>query len=422
MNKKSLAAIIIVGDEILLGQRQDTNSRWIAEKLSEIGLTVNSITTVGDNSEDIKRAVETAEKNSGIAIITGGLGPTTDDLTMPALADFFGSKIEFREDIYKIIKQRFAKRGVKLSAGMKTQAEFPAGAEPVENEFGSAPGIFFQRDDFLCFAVPGVPREMRGMLESWILPKIIEDNRGIPIRFKTFRTEGTAESLLAERIGPWNVEGSSLSFLPRYMGVDIRVSVSPEFADNADKILELAGQQIESAIGDTIYGCNEEELSEVIGRVLARHGWRVTVAESCTGGLLASMITDIPGASDYFRRGFITYSNKSKSEMLAVPEGLISKHGAVSAEVAAAMAEGAANWAKADFAISITGVAGPGGGTDKKPVGTTYIALLHPKGLEVSKFHFHDDRKLNRYRSARAALLLLYKTLMEQYSDPNLDR
>ena len=422
MNKKSLATIIIIGDEILLGQRQDTNSQWIAEKLSEVGITINSIVVAGDNSEDIKRAVETAEKYSGIAIITGGLGPTSDDLTMPALADYFGSEVEFREDIYKKIKERFAKRSAKLSAGMRTQADFPTDAEPIENEFGSAPGILFRRNDFLCFAVPGVPREMRGMIENFILPQIVEDHRGIPLRFKIFRTEGTAESLLAERIGPWNVEGSSLAFLPRYMGVDLRVSVLREFADRAEEILALATQQIESAIGDTIYGYDEEELAQVIGRVLTRHGWRVTVAESCTGGLLASMITDIPGASDYFRRGFITYSNKSKSEMLAVPEGLIAKHGAVSAEVAAAMAEGAANWAKADFAISITGVAGPGGGDEKKPVGTTYIALLHPKGLEVSKFSFHDDRKLNRYRSARAALLLLHTTLKKEYSNPNLNR
>ena len=346
MNKKSFAAIVVVGDEILLGQRQDTNSKWIAGKLSEIGISVKFIKTVGDNTGDINEAVESAENSVEIAVITGGLGPTIDDVTRPALAEYFGSSLEFREDIYKKIKKRFTTRGLKTSSGMKAQAEFPVDAEPIWNEFGSAPGIFFKKDDFLCFAMPGVPHEMQGMMESTIIPQLLEENRGLPIRYKVFRTEGTAESILAESIGNWDIEGSKLAYLPRYMGVDIRVTILPEYAGISDEIIAAAAQKLESAVGEEIFGYDDEELSEVIGRILTRRGWRVTVAESCTGGLLASMITDIPGASAYFRRGFITYSNKAKSGMLAVPEGMIDKHGAVSAEVAAAMAEGAADWAR----------------------------------------------------------------------------
>ena len=201
MNNQSSAGIIVIGEEILNGQRRDTNSGYIARKLSEAGIAVKQIISVGDEIEAVKEALQHCEKAFGIAILTGGLGPTSDDLTRPALADYFGEKMEYREDIYHQIKERFNRRGLKLAKNMKYQAEFPTGAEIIPNQYGTAPGIFFRRNDFLCFSIPGVPREMEGMLDDFIIPTLLQENRGLPAVYKIFRTAGIAESLLAEKIG-----------------------------------------------------------------------------------------------------------------------------------------------------------------------------------------------------------------------------
>ena len=305
---------------------------------------------------------------------------------------------------------------------VKVQAEFPQGAQPIDNEYGTAPGIFFRQGDFLCFVIPGVPQEMKDMAEKFILPLLIEENRGEPFRFRVFRTAGVSEAILSERIGDWKLEGVKLAYLPKYFGVDLRISAEAESIEAADALLDSAEERILSQIGESVYGRGDVELAAVIGEILTRDNWKLTIAESCTGGLLGAMITDIPGASGYFRRGFITYSNQAKADMLGVPQGLIEKYGAVSAQVAGEMAKGAANWAKADFALSITGIAGPAGGTPQKPVGTTYIAIAHPEGLDISKFNFQGDRSLNRLQSARAALHLLYTTLKKYIFENGVKR
>jgi len=418
MEYKSYACIIVIGEEILNGQRRDTNSGYIARRLTEAGIAVKQIISIGDDVKAIKNALSYAENAYGLAVLTGGLGPTSDDVTRPALADYFGLKLEFREDIYQQIKERFNQRGIKLAKNMQYQAEFPAGADMIHNEFGTAPGMFFRKNDFLCFSLPGVPREMEAMLDNFVLPALLKEDRGFPAVFKVFRTTGIAESLLAEKIGEWDIPQTKIAFLPSYMGVDVRIIAASSSAEEAESYFRQADKRLQETISEHIFGYDQNELAGVIGGILRRHGWKITVAESCTGGLLASLITDIPGASDYFQRGFITYSNDAKSDMLGVSEGLIEQHGAVSAEVAAAMAEGAAEWANADFALAVTGIAGPSGGSIKKPVGTTYIALLHPHGLEVEKHSFHDDRKINRVRSAAAALHLLYRTIKKLNLQP----
>ncbi|NQS98866.1 MAG: competence/damage-inducible protein A [candidate division Zixibacteria bacterium] len=416
MDKKSWAYILIIGDEILLGQRQDTNSHYLASELTKIGVTVKRIIAVGDDKSEIQNALQDAQNNSGAAIITGGLGPTQDDITRPAVADFFGAQLLFNPTLSEIIEKKYRARGIKIPECVKVQAEFPQGAQPIDNQFGTAPGIFFRQGDFLCFVIPGVPTEMKGMAEKFIFPLLIDENRVRPFLYRVFRTAGVSEAILSERIGDWEMEGIKLAYLPKYFGVDLRISTEAESIETANALLDQAEERIVSQIGDVIYGQGDIELAEVIGEILTANNWRLTIAESCTGGLLGAMITDIPGASRYFRRGFITYSNQAKSDMLGVPEGLIEKHGAVSAQVAGKMAEGAANWAKADFALSITGIAGPTGGAPPKPVGTTYIAIAHPEGLDISKFSFQDNRNLNRLQSARAALLLLHTTLKKYIS------
>lgn len=415
MEKKDSVNLIIIGDELLIGQRQDTNSYWITKKLFENGLKLKRIITIGDTAEDIGNAIKESEEEAGNAILTGGLGPTEDDLTRYAVADYFGMEMRFEEDIYEVIRDRFNKRGVKLTSLMKSQAEFPKGAEIIPNEVGSAPGIFVQRNGFYCFSIPGVPKEMEKMMTNYILPRFKASGRGVPPIFKVFRTAGAAESILADKIGTWNIHGCGIAYLPNYHGVDIRITVNPTFFSQADSIMSQAEDRLDDCIREYIYGYGSEELEAKIGSILAGHGWSLTIAESCTGGLLSKMITDVPGASKYFRRGFVTYSNSAKSDMLGVKEVTLEKYGAVSAETVAEMAEGAADWAKAEFAIALSGVAGPSGGTPQKPVGTTYIAVLHPKGLEVIKHNFSDDRTINRIRSARAALLMLFNILRRHY-------
>ncbi len=410
------AGIIVIGDEILIGLRADTNSNWIARRLNENGMAVRRIAVVGDDIDEIKGALSAAQSDCSIAILTGGLGPTSDDLTRQAIAEYFQTRLEFNGGIYRRLRDRLKGRGIKLSEGIKKQAEFPVGAEEIHNANGDAPGIFMRKGDFYCFALPGVPREMQGMVVDFILPKLKEEGLAHFLPYKVFRTVGLPEIQLSDMIGDWDISGTELAFLPTYLGVDIRVTIRAGFSGEADELLDRAGRRLQRSIGEAIFGYDEDELASVIGRVLAKRGWRITTAESCTGGLLGKMITDVPGSSRYFQRGFITYSNKSKVEMLGVEETLIDEYGAVSAEVAAAMAEGAANWAKADFALAITGIAGPAGGTESKPVGTVYIAVLHPKGLEVAKHRFFDDRELNRFRSAKTALIMLFNILKRQYS------
>ena len=305
---------------------------------------------------------------------------------------------------------------------VRTQAYFPQDAEPIPNQHGTAPGIFIRQGDLLCFAVPGVPLEMKGMVDDFIIPKLVEEKRGKPFRYLIIRTSGAGESTISELIGDWKIDGVTLAYLPKFYGVDLRISAHADTMEQAEEMLNQGEQYLTDKIGDFIYGKGEIELAAVIGEILTSKGWKLAVAESCTAGLLSKMITDIPGASRYFRRGFITYSNQAKIDMLGIPEGLLEKYGAVSAEVAGKMAEGAANWAKAEFAVAVTGIAGPEGGTPQKPVGTVYIAIAHPQDLDISRFSFQDNRENNRLRSTYAALNMLYNILKNYISKSAVER
>ena len=422
MSLLNSASIIVIGDEILLGQIQDTNGGYIAGKLSEIGLKVKRIISVGDDIAEIIKVLDTAVESSGIAIITGGLGPTNDDLTRQAVADFFQKKLIHHPELQEIIEKRYSSRGKNMPDIVRTQAYFPQDAEPIPNQHGTAPGIFIRQGDLLCFAVPGVPLEMKGMVDDFIIPKLVEEKRGKPFRYLIIRTSGAGESTISELIGDWKIDGVTLAYLPKFYGVDLRISAHADTMEQAEEMLNQGEQYLTDKIGDFIYGKGEIELAAVIGEILTSKGWKLAVAESCTAGLLSKMITDIPGASRYFRRGFITYSNQAKIDMLGVPEGMLEKYGAVSAEVAAKMAEGAANWAKADFAVAITGIAGPEGGTPTKPVGTVYIAIAHPQDLDISRFSFQDNRENNRLRSTYAALNMLYNILKNYISKSAVER
>jgi nicotinamide-nucleotide amidase len=405
------ASLIAVGDEILLGQTLDSNSNYIAARLSDAGILVKSIRVVADDEKSIIDALTYSVENFKIIILTGGLGPTQDDLTRSVIAKFFGRKLVFRQDLLEQIEQRYRDRNITLQEGVKVQADFPEGAEPIPNKYGTAPGIFIRNNDTLVFAVPGVPREMKGMVDDFIIPHLVENKRGIPFRYRVIRTAGIGESGIAEILGEWAFPDIHLAYLPKFGCVDLRISAVADNNEKAESRLDVAEVFIESKLEKYIYGYGDIELAQAVGDLLLEKGWKLAVAESCTGGMLGSMMTDIPGSSDYFEGGFITYSNALKAAKLGVPTDLIEQFGAVSKEVAEKMAEGAAKNAYTEVGVGITGIAGPTGGTPEKPVGTVFVAVHTPEETEVIRFRFKDDREMNRQRSVFAALTMLHRIL-----------
>ncbi len=405
--------IIVIGDEILFGQTQDTNSSYISQKMARLGQPVQVTTVIGDDKDTMLEEFRRAYHRSDVVLITGGLGPTHDDKTKETLARFFDLPIIFRNDILEAVRERFKQRQLTLNESSREQAQFPEGATPIPNHLGSAPGIWIERDGRIFVAMPGVPAEMKSMMTNYVIPKLQKkyvDRE--TTRFVSLHTFGIIESDLAEKLD--NLEeieqNAKLAFLPSYRGVRIRLTVRAKTSDAADELLRRAERLVREKVGDYIIGQGEEfSVEEAVGELLRERGWKLVTAESCTGGLLSKRLTDIPGSSDWFERGWITYSNDAKMEELGVPLELIERHGAVSPEVAEAMAEGALSRSHGSVALSLTGVAGPGGGTDDKPVGLVYIGYADASTVTHKKHIFPDNREVNRERSATAALMLLMR-------------
>jgi len=431
--------LIVVGDEILLGQTLDSNSRYIARRLTDNGMRLHWISVVPDDKDEIKTALDRATGRASAVIITGGLGPTADDFTRPVIAGFFADNLVWRQDLADAILARFEKRAIRPSPGWETMAYFPSRAAAIPNAHGAAPGIHYNyvRDhkgatavvtpvaDSLqsvaiepvfreagrqLFALPGVPVEMRGMFEDYILPRLIAARKGV-FESRIFKTVGAGETHLAACIGdPAVLAPATLAFLPSLdQGVTLRLSCSGDDVNLVHPVLEKGSAIIRTAIQSYIYATEEIPLEAVIIDILRYRGWKAAFAESCTGGMISARLTSIPGASDVFERCFVTYSNQAKVELLGVAPDIIENYGAVSEQCARAMAEGACQQAKVDIAISVTGIAGPGGGTVEKPVGLVYIGVADRGGSKVKRFTFAGDRDDNRRRAALAALTMLYR-------------
>ncbi len=412
--------IIVIGDEVLLGQVENTNSGWIAHQLSGEGISVRWMTVVADDEEEILGAFQRAFQRADVALITGGLGPTHDDLTKPLIAKFFDLPIVFRNDILEEVRAIYSKRQMDFIETSRTQAEFPQGATVIRNVHGTAPGIWVERKGRIFAAMPGVPEEMRAMLRDFVLPKLVEKRRGRSTRFRTLHTIGILEALLYEKLDNREqvLKLARLAFLPSYSGVRLRLTVEAESNEAADARLDAAERLLRERIGDYIIGVGEDfTLAKGVGELLIREGKRLVLAESCTGGLLAKLVTDTPGSSQWFERSFVTYSNEAKQELLSVPPELIERHGAVSAEVAEAMADGALRNSRAQVAVSITGIAGPTGGTTEKPVGLLYIGYADARGAIHNRYNFTGERGDIRERSVAAALNLLMKQLAPKPGD-----
>ena len=413
--------IVTIGDELLLGFTVDTNSAHLARELAGIGVEITHRASVGDNASDIADAVKAALDRTGAVITTGGLGPTADDLTKPSIARLFGKGMYRDEAIVDSMKARWArlKRTGPFPESNIAQAMIPDGATILPNRHGSAPGIWLEDEKGRWVAMlPGVPREMRGLLADELLPKIrvlveSESHGEAPvIKSRTLRTTGIAESALADQLGELaaGVDGMGLAFLPSVDSVDLRVTARGVPAAEADAMLDQAVVKLRGSAGRYVYGEEGTDLAEVVLAACRKRGVRLAVAESCTGGMLGSRITAIPGSSDVFLGGVIAYDNSVKREVLGVSDADLEEHGAVSGEVASAMAGAVRRMLKADIGVGITGVAGPGGGTAAKPVGMVWVAIDGPRA-EARCLRLFGTREEVRQRASQAALDMIRHAL-----------
>ncbi len=404
--------LIAVGDELLMGMTLDTNSHYIARQLSFTGLRLQRLIWVADRAEAIKAVLEESWKRSDIVIIMGGLGPTHDDLTRPAIADFFGDRLEVRPDLREGILERFRSRGLNPAPGWESMAEFPTNAEPIPNNRGAAPGIHFRLGSRELFAVPGVPSEMNEMIIDYILPRISDRTKG-SYHFRVIKTVGIGESHLAQLIGDSDrLKPTGLAFLPSIDGgVTLRLSLYSDNLPQSDESLNQAEALVCAAVQPYIYAKEDKSLEEVIVDLMRSQGLRLGLAESCTGGMIAARIVNVSGSSEVLDRGVVAYSNLSKTDLLGISTSLIDRCGAVSQEVARAMAEGIRIRSQVEIGLSVTGVAGPSGASDAKPAGLTYIGLADETGCIVKRHLFAGNRDENRRRATLAALTMLYSRL-----------
>ncbi len=410
------AEIITIGDEILIGQIVDTNSAWIAEQFNLNGIEIYQITSVHDRHDHIVEALKNAAEKVDLVVITGGLGPTKDDITKNTLCNYFQTKLVFHEATYEHIKTRFASRKIAINKLNRDQALVPEKCTVLFNKAGTAPGMWFEKDDTIFVSVPGVPFEMKYLVEHEILPRLLESGKTKAIYHKTVLTQGLPESILAEKIEGWENQlpkNIKLAYLPNPMLVRLRLSAMGDNKIALRNSVEKEIEKLKNIIAENIFGYNNETLAEVIGRELKQNGKKLAVAESCTGGFIAHLITSVQGSSVFFNGSVTAYSNQIKEDVLGVDSGVISEFGAVSEQVAKAMALGAKQVLKADFAIATTGIAGPAGGTADKPVGTVWIAVATQNNVIAKKFVFGNNRERNILRSSQTALQMLRKIVFE---------
>lgn len=409
------AWIITIGDEVLIGQTVNTNAAWLGQQLSQIGVAIKRVVTIGDDAGLIQRSVREAMEHADLLLVTGGLGPTHDDVTKTAISELFESKLIFYPEILERMKKRFRELGYEMPASNEGQAWLPEKARILPNLVGSAQGMLFERDGHRCVVMPGVPREMRYIVEHSLIPMLSAEEFDEYVVHFTWRTTGIAESRLFELLGDISaIEAhGKLAFLPKYSGVDLRLSTTAKSKAEAKKHIQMAEKIILDKAGKYVYATGDVTLEAVIGTLLEAKKMTLAVAESCTGGLLGHKITSVPGSSNYFIGGFITYSNEEKISRLGVSQETLAREGAVSETTAREMAVGARERCKADFALAITGIAGPAGGSAEKPVGLVYIGLAGPRGVRVHRYLFGPDREINKERSAYAALHMLLRELKD---------
>ncbi len=408
------SAIITIGDELLIGQIINTNQAYIAEQLNFVGVSVERMLTIGDDMNAILQAFHESWSSYQVVIVTGGLGPTHDDITKKAVCEFFNTGLISRQDLRESIQTLLSKRGTRWGPTAEEQTMFPEKANVIPNPVGTAAGILFDENGKYFMVLPGVPYEMKEMVDRTIVPFLKSKVTGSIIRHLTLRTTGATESMLAAQLGDVNLflEGTRLAYLPSPTGVRLRISLDDTNAGAADHRMQTVEAKIRAKVGQYVYGTGEEELADVLGGFLAERKLTIAIAESCTGGLIADKITDVSGSSRYLERALVTYSNRSKTELLGVPEDLLARVGAVSQEVAEAMAVGVRQRSGTDIGLSTTGIAGPAGGSVEKPVGLVWIGYSDASGTFARLYRFGEGRRRVKERAAQAAMELVRRKVL----------
>jgi nicotinamide-nucleotide amidase len=410
------AEIITIGDELLIGQVIDTNSAFIATKLNEAGIYVHQITSVSDNREHIIEALGNASQKADLILITGGLGPTNDDITKLTLCEYFNVGLRFDKEAYKDVEYMFKIRGREVTEVNRKQAELPENCIALRNKNGTAPGMWFDVSGKIYVSMPGVPYEMKALMEDEVIPKLQKQFTLPVIVHRNVLTIGIGESVLAEKIAAWEAslaqDNIKLAYLPSIGMVRLRLSTKGSDRVLLEKTVQKKITELQSLVGEFIFGYENDTLQEIVGKLLKERKQTIATAESCTGGYISHLITSIAGSSDYYVGSVITYSYEIKTLELNVNAEVLNKRGAVSQEVVEQMASEVRKKFKTDYSIAVSGIAGPGGGTPEKPVGTVWIAIATPQRVFSKKFQFANNRMRNIQMTANAALNLLRKEIL----------
>ena len=419
------AVIIAVGSELLTPHKVDTNSLYLTEQLERVGVAVRRKLVTGDDAGEIGDALRRALGPGELIILTGGLGPTDDDRTRETVAEVLGLPLAEDPAIVADIRARFAARGLEMPDLNRRQALVPAGAGVLANRRGTAPGLWMEHGRAIVVLLPGPPRELRPMFERHVFPRLAERTGVSGIHRRVLRIAGRAESAVESVAYPvysaWQAADPPIAttVLSSLGQIELHLSTRAPRPEDAERRLDAAASELAAVLGRDLFSSNGSSLEAVVGGLLRRHGLQVAVAESCTGGLLTSRLTDVPGSSAYVRAGWVAYSNEAKVAALAVDAGLLEAHGAVSEEVAAAMAQGARIRAGADVGLGVTGIAGPGGGTADKPVGTVWVALAGPgSARRARRLQLPGERERVKFQASQAALDMLRRSLLRLQADP----
>jgi nicotinamide-nucleotide amidase len=409
------AEIITIGDELLIGQTIDTNSAWIGAELSMAGFDVHRKVSVHDRRPDILNVLSEVAGKSDVIIITGGLGPTSDDITKSALCEFFNTRLVMNNEVLEMVENMMRRRNFPMNENNRRQAEVPESCRVLTNAAGTAPGMWFEKERTIFISLPGVPVEMKYIMNKHVMPALKTRFTSQFIIHRNIMTYGAPEARLAEMLSGFETglpEYVKLAYLPSSGIIKLRLTGTGADKSRIEESVEEQVKKLYAIIPDLIYGENEESLEMVIGRLLRDKKKTLCTAESCTGGNIAHMITSVPGSSDYFKGSVVAYANSIKTELLGIDGKVIRKNGAVSEPVVTAMAEGARRLLKADFAVATSGVAGPAGGTEEKPVGTLWTAVASESGTIAEKHTLGTDRIINITRFTNVALNMLRKQII----------
>ncbi len=410
------AEIITIGDEILIGQIVDTNSAWMATELNSIGVNIAQITSISDTPEHLVEALNNARKRADVVLITGGLGPTKDDRTKKVLTEYFGSELILHEPTLQNVIEMFRLRGLDIIQLNKDQALVPKCCQVLLNKQGTAPGMWFEDDNVVFVSMPGVPFEMKYLMTEYVLPRLAAMRNDLHIVHRTIQTVGISESFLARTLETWEdnlPEYIHLAYLPSPGIIRLRLSAFGADATVLENEVNAQVEKLQTIIPDAIYGYGNDKLSDVTGNLLKAINAKVSVAESCTGGLISHLITSVLGSSKWFKGAVVAYSNEVKSNLLQVSESSLCEFGAVSESVVRQMAEGVKIALNSEYSIATSGVAGPDGGTPEKPVGTVWIAVSGPKETVAKCFTFSNNRERNIERTSLTAIDMLRLMLLQ---------